>query len=304
MTASRACLGSLIAITVLTVAGCSADTQPSGRATLASKQLRGSRRGLSSSPASLSPCCMVKASTTPNFNQRSSIGLRAGDVLCVPVAVSNALMHLDQAGYPRLVAEHGGLDAQRRLIRHLAAPDRMNVGARGSYHRVWLPALARYVEQRGYAIQIKGRGRRAVAPYYAAEPITDYWLAKSTASPDTGVILTLGFYRSGFGGKTYRHLASHTVTLVGYEHDPHAERRTYLIHDPEVTTPIRCTFRRLGQGRFVGWTHSERGNSAASYLRAEGIPLRCRADAVILEDAVVFQVGPQRTAALPAAHRR
>lgn len=177
-----------------------------------------------------------KAAETPHFWQLDPRGgfLNGGKDYCGPVAISDSLIYLGRHGFPDLMPDSQGEQAQIDMINLLASPHYLGTDPeKGTGAGAVLRGIEKYVVGHGYqctTMEYEGWskvGDRQREFVMADRPDLD-WLKKGILDPHGAAWLAIGWYtRTGDG--QWKRSGGHWVAMVGFDaRDPHA----LLIHNP------------------------------------------------------------------------
>ena len=222
--------------------------------------------------ASLPP--YLYKSSMPNLCQTDnrSKTLREGElVYCVPVAVSNILIHLAKQHFRFIVPALGKLDeteAQLKLVDELAKL-MGTTDENGTEYEGMEEGLERYVRDRGYKIKFFSQiyeKQTDFNPKVISSPseIMPYVVGTSNA------LLYVDFAKFIPELKKYKHILFHGVALAGFVNNGTPE---LIIHDPSPATerePRRCRLFPIQDGTLYGW-HKQNSLNAAGFNELEGI---------------------------------
>lgn len=212
-----------------------------------------------------------------------------GSVLCAPVAVSNALVWLDEHGFPKIIA--GSRNTPRRqaaLIRELASERYMFTLEDGGTSPLQLiRGVERLLKNRGYGAAIENMGWRSQTKSVGQIPDVQWML--NSVEDDSNLLLNVGWYVFEKERRVYRRTAGHFVTVAGYEQS--GSDVTLHIHDPAKSDGLEkqttaCTLRPL-----KGKTRLEGGLTIAAngFFELDGIQVKEGNDVGIVDQAIAFK---------------
>ncbi len=230
-----------------------------------------------------------------------------GSSYCGPVAVSNALAGLAQAGTPRLLPDRPTpRGAQLALVRQLGSGRYMGTGANsGTGAAGLMVGLERYLRDRGFAAELSYQGWRG-HPRRFSSGIKVPSQSAMVAAFETGasVFVNIGWYApSPRVPGVYRRRGGHWLTLVGTGTDPRGDRspETLVFHDPapwagEEGARHFASLEALGGG----WLITEEGPFASSgHHILRGVHVKHPGDVAIVDGMVSLKVTHRASAANP-----
>lgn len=234
-----------------------------------------------------------KAKRCPDFCQTDKrYGEMPGDglELCAPTAVSNALMWLDEHGFPKLfAAEHPGGREQADLIRLLSGEEFMQTDEDGTTPKQLMQGLEKYLQQAGYECHVEQMGWRSAYQRIGRVP-DEKWMLKSCIGT-SNVLINIGFYTRE--GETFTRTTGHWITLVGFRQTE--KGGVLLVHDPAPRDGVEkktteCHLKLLPE---EGELIRKEGKPIPSkgYFELAGVKLKKGAEVGIVDAAVAFQVG-------------
>jgi hypothetical protein len=177
-----------------------------------------------------------RAAGTPHFWQLDPRGgfKNGGKDYCGPVAISDSLVYLAHHGFPELLPDGEGDQAQIDLINSLASPHYLGTDPdKGTGSGSVLRGIEKYVVAHGYqctTMEYKGMyelGRREREFIVADRPDLD-WMKKGMLDPHGAVWLAVGWYTQTGEGH-WKRTGGHWVPMVGFDA---ADPCALLIHNP------------------------------------------------------------------------
>ena len=221
----------------------------------------------------------------PDFTQTHVRGAKAGNgqQYCGPVAVSNSFMWLA-----------GQEEGQLELIEKLASAGYMNTSLENGTGTTGIlrgaDRLARELFG-GYASLEYQGWRKHPETYSSGVEVPQLRWIREGISGRSAVWLNIGWYRFDPSKDEYHRFGGHWVTLVG------SEGNTLILHDPspragESFANEHVRFRRLNTGRLVGRKAGLPRSARGHLLLGEGMHMKARADAALLDGAVVLRLDP------------
>jgi len=160
-----------------------------------------------------------------------------GIMYCVPAAVSNSLMWLDDNGFENIVKQESSdrkFD-QFQLILELSKPEYLNTNVEiGTSHANILEGIERFLGERGYEYKFLGNQGWMPVPekYNQGELVSLEWMKEGLQ--DCGSVwFSIGYYEYNPDYDIYKLERSHMVTMVGFGFDGNGVNKNALIvHDP------------------------------------------------------------------------
>ena len=177
-----------------------------------------------------------KAAETPHFWQLDPRGgfANGGRDYCGPVAISDSLVYLAHHGFPELLPDGAGDQAQIALINTLASPHYLGTDPdRGTGSGSVLKGIEKYVVAHGYqctTMEYEGMyelGRREREFIIADRPDLN-WMKRGILDPRGAVWLGIGWYTQT-GEVRWKRTGGHWVPMVGFDT---TDAGALLIHNP------------------------------------------------------------------------
>jgi VCBS repeat-containing protein len=223
-----------------------------------------------------------------------------GGVFCGPTATSNALMWLDENGYPNLVPNTADRKKdQHDLIATIASAQYMNAyDGDGANPTNLCQGLADYIDARGYnnSYTLQYQGWRSIPAEFdtGVDVVNVNWARTGIQSEASVELWNVGWYDYDSQAKTYTRVGGHWVTMVGYEFDASDYNPNYfVIHDPSPRcgTEFRNEYVQSAladqSAQLVG-DNSGLPRSASGHRTLSGWPISSSGDTAILDCVVVL----------------
>lgn len=234
----------------------------------------------------------------PNLCQtdsRSETLREKGLVYCIPVSVSNILIHLAKRHFRFIVEGLGKLnetEAQLKLVEKLG--DLMKTSKNGTEYADMEEGLRKYLSERGYKVRFVSEiydKQESFTPQTirSASTIAPYVIGTSNAL----VYVTFAKFIPEF--KKYELIEQHGMTLAGFVNN--GTNCELIIHDPSPGTerkPSRCQLFPIQDGIFHQWNGMPSLN-ANGFNELEGVgidtPEKIRgANKIVLYGVQSFEV--------------
>jgi hypothetical protein len=226
-----------------------------------------------------------------------------GSDYCGPVSASNAIMWLSEHGFPNLSPHTGDRKKDQYDVAYaLGSAKYMNTGiagaATGTNPTKFCRGLKQYVLDSGYKYaSLEFQGWRDIpAEFDTRASVPDLEWARQGIRGNGCAWLSIGWYTYDRAADEYTRFNSHWVTLVGYGHDGKIPNPEYLIVHNSATSSVSqpneyILPEPIQSGTFKG-NYPGLPCSAKGYTKANGLPWPGRADAGIIEYAIVLQMQP------------
>lgn len=233
----------------------------------------------------------AKLAAMPDFcqeDQRHGKLPFQGSVLCAPVAVSNALVWLDENGFPNIIkGSRNKPRHQAALIRELSSERYMfTFEQSGTAPLQMIRGLRRFLADRGYGVAIESMGWRSQTHSLGEIPDLE-WMLKSVQG-HSNLILNIGFYKLIDDQRVYRRTAGHYVTVVGFGRDGSAVR--LYVHDPGKRGGLekRTVAGELRELRAGTRLKGGLTRAADGFFELQGVELKSGNDLAIIDQAIAF----------------
>jgi VCBS repeat-containing protein len=233
-----------------------------------------------------------KIYSTPDYTQTDTAyggfpdgsGEAHGGVFCGPTSTSNAVMWLDDHGWPNLVPNTSDRKKdQHDLIATIASDGYMDAYDYDGVDPTRLAnGLAKYIHDRGYQYsRFQWEGRRDVPSWVdTGVNIPDLnWMRAGIEGPCTVQLWSVGWYGYNAATDNYTRNGGHWVTMVGHGYNGSTYDPNYfVIHDPSprcgtsfannYVLPVRLESGTIGseditgQYKLTGWPINPVGDCA------------------------------------------